>query len=443
MQKLLIILAALLLVSAAMYFIFFKKKEESSVAIFTKPKFGNFEVVVSATGELQAQQSIDIRGPDNLRKARIWQLKIQTLLPEGTVVRKGDMVAELDKSELVSKIKEAEIALTKATSQYTQTKLDCTLTLSQAREEIINQRYALEENKLKREQSRFEAPAVIRQVELEYEKALRHLNQSETNYVTKIKQANAKMSEASSELEKQEREHDDLRELAREFTIKAPENGMVIYIKNSEGKKVKEGMNISSWDPNVATLPDLTHMESIAFVNEIDIQKVKVGQSVKISMDADPKKKLSGKVTFKANIGEQKPNSESKVFEVKIAINEQDSTLRPAMTTSNSIVVSSMVNTLSVPLECIHTEGKKTFVYKKNGSQYEKAEVVIGEANDMDVSIKEGVSTKDVLYLNFPTEDSKVNTPSPENNTDSTGNGLSLIFIPVFFSFRKKLTQLF
>src|SRR5690606_2594225 len=97
---------------------------------------------------------------------------------------------------------------------------------------------------------------------------------------------------------------------------------------------------MSSWDNVVATLPNLNEMISKTYVNEIDISKVKTGQKVQIGVDAFPDRKYTGEVTEVANIGEQMRNSNAKVFEVRIRVNEFDSILRPAMTTKNTIITS-------------------------------------------------------------------------------------------------------
>jgi multidrug resistance efflux pump len=87
---------------------------------------------------------------------------------------------------------------------------------------------------------------------------------------------------------------------------------------------------VSPWEPSVATLPDLSMMESVTFVNEIDVRKLAVGQPVALTLDADPSKKLVGKVSAVANVGEQRPNSDAKVFEVKVLVEKPDTTLRRA-----------------------------------------------------------------------------------------------------------------
>lgn len=383
--------------------------EKTAETMYQKPQEGKFEVLVTTTGEMQAQNSVDISGPTGARKAGIYQLKITQLVEEGTVVAQGDFVAELDKSEIVGKLKEVEINLQKFQSVVTQAKLDCTLTLAQARDEMVNLKYAMEQRKLEKEESTFESPSTKRQAEIEYEKSIRAYGQAQSNYETKVKQATAKMREAEADLFKEQQKLDDYQSILGEFTILAPEKGMLIYAREWDGKKRVVGSTVSPWDPTVATLPDLTQMESITYVNEVDIQKIKVGQEVRVSLDASPDKKLTGKVTHVANVGEQRPNSDSKVFEVKIAINEKDSTLRPAMTTSNEIVTGTFENVRYIPLEAVHVANDSVpYVFKRNGSSAIRYEVKLGAENENFVIVEKGVELEDELLLSKPEDADKL-----------------------------------
>lgn len=153
----------------------------------------------------------------------------------------------------------------------------------------------------------------------------------------------------------------------------------------------------------MATLPDLTTMISKTYVNEVDIRSISQGQKVNVGLDAYPDKKLTGKVTNVANIGEQKPNSDSKVFQVSILINESDTTLRPAMTTSNNIIAESIPDVVFVPLECLHSQGDSiTYVVKKDGLSFNKQEVIVGKINANEALIEEGVEAGEKLYLSVP-----------------------------------------
>lgn len=386
------------------FWLAFGSESEETANLFTTPEKGVFKVEVSTTGELRAKNSTSIRGPEGIREFRIFRVPIQRLVPEGTIVEKGDFVAELDRSEISSSLQDAQLELQEAESQYESAQLDSTLNLSKARDNLINLEYALEEAEIAVEQSKYESPAVQRQVEIDYERAKRELNQARKNYKTQVRQAEVKLQEIEADLKQEQREVQRIKDVMSKFTIQAPENGMVIYKRNRDGSKVTEESDISAWDPVVAELPDFSVMNSVTYVNEVDIQNVRVGQKVDIGLDAMPEKKLSGVVTEVANIGEQRPNSDSKVFQVIIEVNEADTTLRPAMTTSNTIQVNSVDSAMFVPLETIHTQDSLNFVFKREGLDVVMQQVVLGLMNENDVIIHEGISIDDRLYLSTPSD---------------------------------------
>lgn len=373
-----------------------------TVGLYTTPETGEFVVDVTSTGELRAKNSKEIMGPQGVREFRVNNITIQRLIPEGTIVKEGDFVAELDRSEIMGKLQDAQLDLQSAESQVTQAQLDSTLELSQARDNLINLEFALEERQIAVDQSKYESPAVQRQAEIELDKARRQLAQETKNYQTKVKQAEAKLREVETELTKKQNEIQKIRDLMKQFTVRAPDQGMVIYRRNWNGSKITEGEQISAWSPVVAELPDFSVMESVTYINEVDIQKVEVGQTVTIGLDAVPDKKLTGIVTDVANIGEQRKNYDSKVFEVIIEINERDSLLRPAMTTSNRILIDRVDEALFAPLETVHAVDSLSFVFKKNGGTPVMQQVELGMMNENTVIIKRGVDPDDELYLTLP-----------------------------------------
>jgi len=394
------------------YFMLRSSKSGNQSDILTDVKQGLFKVEIEITGELEAKNSVKILGPTQLRDFRIWQVVIQSMVDEGTVVKKGDWVANLDRSEFQTRFNEKQIELEKENAEFVQTQLDTTLQLREARDKLINLKYAVDEKRIILEQSKFEPPATIKQAEINTEKAIREYEQAKENYKIKQRQNGEKMKEQSAELRKVQNEFTAMTQVMQGFTILAPEPGMVIYSKSPwDGKPIKAGSQINMWEPTVATLPDLTKMMSKTYVNEVDVRKVVVGQLAEIGLDAYPEKKLRGKVMRVANVGEQRPNSDSKVFEVAIEIDGTDSTLRPSMTTSNKIIAKVVDNALFVPLECLHNQSDTiTYVFKKEGIKISKQEVVVGETNGNSVVVLNGLTAKDRIYLSIPLgmEDEKI-----------------------------------
>jgi RND family efflux transporter MFP subunit len=391
---------------SAWYFAPAGKADDS--AVIARVKKGDFHVVVTSAGELRAKKFVQIQGPLNMQQAEIWQTKISSLVPEGTVVKEGDVVAELDRSGIAAKMAEISLALQKAEAQLTQAQLDSTLNLATAREDMKTMELSLEEKRLIKEQAAYESPSIKRQAEIDYEKATRALAQAKTNYVTKTQQAIAKMAEVGSDVQRQRNKLTIVQEVLGNFTIKAPSPGMVIYVKEWNGKKKGIGSQVNAWDPTVATLPDLGQMESLSYVNEIDVRKIAAGQKVTVSLDSDPTKKLAGTVTAVANVGEQRPNADSKVFEVKILLAQADTTLRPGMTTSNAIETNTVKNALYVPLEAVAVDGTTPFVYKRDGTRVTKQQVETGLANENEIVIAKGLERDDRVMLTAPADRDKL-----------------------------------
>ncbi len=90
-----------------------------------------------------------------------------------------------------------------------------------------------------------------------------------------------------------------------------------------------------------------------------------------------------------SNIGEILANTDSKVFEVIIRLEDSDLNLRPAMTTNNKIMIDEMENVIFIPKECVHTGADGIpVVYTKGGT---RQIVLLGAMNDKDVVVKKGI----------------------------------------------------
>ena len=362
---------------------------------------GPFEIIVATTGELKAQSMERIDGPEGLRarSIRLQDIKIQDLVPEGTVVKKGDYVATLDRAAAATRQKDLEDEVEKVRAQLERTLLDTSLNLRGIRNNLANLKFDMEEKQIALEQSIYEPPATQRQAKNSLERAERAYEQELQNYTLKEAQAEGQIKDVRINLYQKDRELRELLNVLDQFVIRAPKDGMVIYYREWSGEKRKVGSSISPWDPTIATLPDLSVMESKTYVNEIDISKIQKGQKVRVGVDAFPEKQYTGVITEVSNVGEQLKNADAKVFEVIVRVHESDPILRPSMTTSNKIITASFDNVLYVPLEALFGTDTMMYVYRTNGV---RQVVVPGEMNDNFRVIEQGLEEGDGVYLSLP-----------------------------------------
>lgn len=401
MKKYLLPIIGTLLLGAAIWYFASGPADAEETAQLTVPvREGQFLMNVIATGELKAKRSEKIVGPSGMRTNQIYQTNITDLVPEGTMVKAGDYVATLDKTELDTKIKEALNEMDKINTKLEATRIDTAIEMRGLRDQLINMRFGMKEKQLEVEQSKYEAPMVIQRANIELERAERDFTQLEMKYALSQEKAQTQINEIMADLRTQQLQLTRLQELAKEFVIMAPKDGMVIYARSWDGK-VQAGSQIRAWDPVVAELPDLSEMVSTTYVNEVDISRVRKGQEVTIQVDAFPENKYTGLVVQVANIGEQLRNYDSKVFEVIIQLNDNDSILRPAMTTGNEILTDVLENKLFIPLEALYKDSL-TFVYKQVDGRAVKQEVISSWTNENEVVIVQGLAAGERVYLTAP-----------------------------------------
>lgn len=409
MKKTIIITGIVVILTsiALMIFVRVTSGKRGQVVELAEVKRGSFEIAITNTGELITERSLDIRGPDIVqnRNFRAGVIKILDIIPEGTIVKEGEYIASLDKTNFDNTMKDEANKLKTTETDFEMKILDTAVVLSTLRDDIRNQAFAMEEAQIILEQSKFDPPATQRQAELELDKSIRFLDWKKRLYIFRYAQAVMETKNLKRSYEEQRKKVSDLQNILAKFTIKAPADGMVIYKKDQMGVKRKAGSFINPFDPVVATLPDLSSMISRIYVSEIEVSKVKSDQRVQITVDAFPKKTYTGHVISIANIGEQILNSDSKMFEVLVKINETDPMLRPTMTTGNKVITKSYDNVIYVPIESVQAGADNIpFVFTKEGF---RQVVIPGEADDKNIIIEKGLAEGTSVFLSPPEKSGK------------------------------------
>ena len=397
---LLIVIPAFLLI---ILLFFFRKGDVDYNQVTVSVKRGVLNTLIFSSGQLESEKSETIDIPEKLkdRNLRIWELAITHMVDEGTVVDSGDYVATLDHKAVEEQIKLAQDDMDKMLSEYEDSKIDSNLNLSNQRDVIVNARLDLIEKKLIMDESAYESPSIQKKAGMDYDKANRKLDQELKAYGLKKQQEENKVERRYINYRQVSERAAELQKLFNSLEITAPKAGIITYYKYPWGEIVKTGFKVGPYNSIIATIPEMSNLISRTYINEIDISKVKTGQSVKIGIDAFPNKQLQGEVIAVANIGQAMPNSDAKVFEVKIKIFGKDKDLKPAMTTSNAIEAGTFKDTLLVASDAVFENDSLKFVYR--GLDHPVKQIVwLGDENENYVLIKKGLKENDVVWLSEP-----------------------------------------
>jgi RND family efflux transporter MFP subunit len=353
-----------------------------------------------------------IRAPKILgdRDLRLWQMKILDLTQDGKNVKKGEFIIQLDASQIMSGMREEQQEFEREMADLNNAKIDSAVTLTNKREEIKNALLDLEYNKIDLEQSIYESEAYQRKVQMSYQKAENLIEKKRRDYLLEQNKLKMRVRRSADEVEKSKEKIDKFQQALAAARITAPEDGIVIFGKSWDGKKYSKDDDVSTYEfaPPIATLPDMSQVISEIYVKEIDIAKIKVGDSVRVSFDALQGTVIKGSIKTIARVGESHKDFDMKVFKVIIHLDHTNEGLKPAMTSNNDIVLANSDNVISVPLNSVFKENGTKYVYLKTPDSIKKQEIKTGFENEQFVLVEEGLKEGDLVLLEQPEKSMEV-----------------------------------
>ncbi|MBW6536880.1 MAG: HlyD family efflux transporter periplasmic adaptor subunit [Mariniphaga sp.] len=371
-----------------------------------KVKSGPFELSLEVKGEIQGKNAIVISLPDELsqRDLRIYQVKIKDMVEEGTAVKAGDWVATLDAAEITQQMQNNQQDLDRRLAELNDAKIDSSIQLTALREELGEFKYDLEYKKLELEQSQYESPAYQRKKQMEYDQTVRQMEKKRRDYKLKQLELKMKTNRIEDRYDYHYKRDSLLKRAMGAARVTAPKDGMVMYARLWNGRKLRVGDDISIWMPTIATLPDLSQPVSEAYIPEIDITKIALGDSVEITIDALPGDKLKGVVSNIANVGQELSGFDMKVFKIMIDLQVEGKPIKPAMTSNNKIILAKLPDVVKIPRNCLFRQNGDSFVYLNDGGQTWKKSVTPGLENEEEVVIESGLSPGDLILTSQPEE---------------------------------------
>ena len=383
---------------------FFKAKPASVIHTVKKE---DFESIIACKGEIQSEKAVFITVPDVIgdRTLEIYDTQIKDLIPEGSIVKKGDYVALLDQGRIKQLKESTEETLKRVLFNYNDEKIDTAVDLVALRNGLEQFVFDLELKKIEMEQAVFESPAFQRRAQMAYERAQRQLDarirayqMTQKTFRIQVNREEERVKELTLRVQKYQQAFDEAR-------ITAPKDGMLIYGRTfgrGGSRKLTIGSYVSRQSPLIATLPDLSVLVSETYVEEIYISKIKVGDSARIFIDALKNQEKTGVISNISNVGQEMTGFDSKVFKVNIRISSDNNRIKPAMTTNNEIIISREQNVLVIPRQALFTDGARQFVYLKEFGGVKVRDVECGNQSAKFVVVNKGLEEGDKIYLSKP-----------------------------------------
>lgn len=372
-------------------------------------KRGEFVDYVQIRGEVKALKSVVLTAPTGAG-----DILILKLARSGTPVKKGDLIAQFDTSQLQRTLEQRRTDLKQADAEIERTRATWRMTQEQSLTELTKARYDVDRARL--ELSKAE---ILSKIEGEKNRLLL------TNAEQKLKEveqklASDKIAEAADiESRKQRREKSlfEQRQAERNIaalTLNAPTDGMVSVMPNYRARMMfgpgsgppdfREGDR--AWPgAAIAELPDLSTIRITGRVDEADRGRVKQDQTASVRVDAVPDKELAGRVAIISALA--KPDFSSwpvqKNFDLAVQLDKGDPRLRPGMSATARVAVDRLPNSILIPVEAIFVKNGRSVVYVLSGAKFEERLVEIGRRGPAQAVAAKGLRAGERVALQDPT----------------------------------------
>lgn len=411
--------------------------------ITTSVSKGGFDHIVMEQGEIESSSNIEVACQVKSRGGS--GTSILWAIDEGTRVKKGDKLVELDSSSLEDLLNAekllvigAEANVTTATAAVEQAKI--------ARQEYLEGVFKTEERTIKSEMAvaeqdlrkaklamqsteRLVAKGLVNSLQMEADKfavanaqnmlegaegrlrVLQNLTRQKflVQYDSDIEAAEATLSAMRSELAEKQREYADLEQQLENCVIYAPAEGVVVHANKFSSRGggaefvVEEGATVRERQALI-NLPDPTKMQVKCTVNESRITLITPGMPVKIRIDALPDADLRGVVTKVNRYAEPGSwfSSSVKEYAVLVRIIDPPENIRTGMTAETQIFVEQLEEAIQVPIQGLYQHGEEMYsLVQKGEDKFETRLVKVNATNDTSASISEGLEADENVILNL------------------------------------------
>ena len=351
---------------------------------------GDLAKSVVATGKIEPITKVEL-------KSKASGIVKKLYVEYGDKIKKGQMLAELDREEIQARVAQAKAQLDAATASLNGTRAD----LERAKVDAEGPDVPLLKRAYERAQGMAKdgvvSASALDDAQKNYEMSLNKQNVSKAQ----LHVLQAKIGQAEGQVGQDRANLKQLEEQLSYTTIESPLDGIVLSRDVEIGDAVSSILVLGSSATLVMTLGDTSEVYVKGKVDESDIGKVYLGQPARIKVESFKDKTFTGKVTKISPMGVEKDNVTT--FEVRVSINNPEGVLKAMMTANAEIILEEHKNVLQIPEgSIIYDKDKKASVEvpdpkAKDGKK--KVAVNIGISNGAKTELLSGLKEGDQVVL--------------------------------------------
>jgi HlyD family secretion protein len=385
------------------------KKADSAAVPTITASLGSLERTIMVAGPTSARNYATIKVPAQ-RGRGTGDLNLIKLIDGGTEVKKGDVVAQLDPVNLLQQIDDFEDTVSQAEANLRTRKAQQAVDVERLLQTVRSAKAQLD-------QAVADYRAADVKTDIERQLLKLSLDEEQATYDQQLKSLPLQQISVGSDLRTQEisyaqllKRRERLQTDLKNYTFTAPMDGMVVIQTftrsgSSDMVQYKLGDTVSPGQAFVKIV-DTASMQVEARANQTESGEIRVGQPAVVSLDAFPGVKFPGRVYSLGAIAVQGMSFGNSYYvrsvPVTIEVQGRDPRFIPDLTASAEIRVARKENVIVLPLEALHAEGGKDFVYVKSAQGFEKRQVQRGIESATRVEIASGVKVGDQIALARP-----------------------------------------
>lgn len=345
---------------------------------------------VVATGRIEPITKVEIKSKAN---GIIKELKVKV----GDLVESNQVLAELDKENLIARVRESQAALMAAQSGLRASEAE----YEKNKVEAENPEIVFVKRDFERAKKLFATGLIPQQIYDESQNALEKVENKQNVARMQLNVSKARVAEAEAAVEQAKAAVERANEELQNATIRAPIKGVVLSRDVEVGSPVSSILNLGASATLIMVLGDTSEVYVRGKVDESDIGLVQLNQPAQIRVESFKGKGFDGKVTQISPMGVEKDNVVS--FEVRVSINNDAGILRTNMTANAEIILEERKSTLVIPESAIiYDLSRNAFVEipdKEQSNGKKKILVKLGINNGNRTEVLQGLDEQQKVVL--------------------------------------------